>query len=205
MPMSREAETKFRTVEKVVRLLAGFDRPWFVAGGWAIDLYLGRVTRLHGDVDVGLLRVDQDALRLYLSGWEFKKVEAGHHEAWEEGEWLEAPVHELHARGEDGDPRQIEFLLNESSGDVWVFRRNHAITRPLREVRLLTPSGTPFLAPEMVLLYKAKNTTATDELDFRNVRASLGEKARNWLRDALEVCHPGHPWTAVLVAALEKL
>jgi len=205
MPMSREAETEFRTVEKVVRLLAGFDRPWFIVGGWAIDLYLGRVTRPHGDVDVGLLRVDQHALRLYLSGWEFRKVEGGNLEAWEEGEWLEAPVHELHARGEDGDPRQIEFLLNESSGDVWVFRRNHAVTRPLGEIHLRTPSGTPFLAPEVVLLYKAKNTTATDELDFRNVRASLGEKARNWLRDALEVCHPGHPWTAVLVAALEKL
>ncbi len=203
--MSREVETKFRTVEKVVRLLAGFDRPWFVAGGWAIDLYLGRVTRPHGDVDVGLFRVDQDALRRHLTEWEFQKVEGGNLETWEEGEWLETPVHELHARREEGDPRHIEFLLNESSGDVWHFRRNHAVTRPLGEIHLRTPSRTPFLAPEVVLLYKAKKTTATDELDFCTVRPSLSEKARNWLRDALEVCHPGHHWTAVLATPSEKL
>ena len=26
-------------------LLEQFERPWFVAGGWALDLFLGRITR----------------------------------------------------------------------------------------------------------------------------------------------------------------
>lgn len=203
--MRPQGETEFMAVEKVRRSLVGYDRPWFIAGGWAIDLYLHRVTRPHGDVDVGILRVDQEGLRRSMNGWQFQKVQNRKLQKWKEEEWLEAPVHEVHARRPFGDPEQIEFLLNESSGDVWVFRRNHAITRPLREICLHTPSGTPFLAPEVVLLYKAKNTTATDELDFRNVRASLREEARDWLRDALEVCHPGHPWTAVLATPSEKL
>lgn len=205
MPMRPQGETEFIAVEKVTRYLVGYDRPWFIAGGWAIDLYLRRVTRPHKDVDVGILRVDQKVLRRLMNGWDFQQVQNREFQMWKEDEWLEAPVHEIHARRPLGDPDHIEFLLNESSGDVWVFRRDHAITRPLREVRLRAPTGIPFLAPEVVLLYKAKNTTATDELDFRNVRASLREEARNWLRDALEVCHPRHPWAAVLATPPEKL
>ena len=34
--------------------------PWFIAGGWAIDLFLGRKTREHADVDFALSRLDQD-------------------------------------------------------------------------------------------------------------------------------------------------
>jgi hypothetical protein len=29
-----------------------FPFPWFIAGGWALDLAIGKQTRLHQDVDV---------------------------------------------------------------------------------------------------------------------------------------------------------
>ena len=30
---------------RAVDAMRGFDRPWFVAGGWALDLFLGAVSR----------------------------------------------------------------------------------------------------------------------------------------------------------------
>ena len=30
--------------------MQGFSKPWFVAGGWALDLYLGHKTREHSDI-----------------------------------------------------------------------------------------------------------------------------------------------------------
>ena len=40
----------------VARIMAGFPHPWFVSGGWAIDLFVGRVTREHGDREMGIFR-----------------------------------------------------------------------------------------------------------------------------------------------------
>lgn len=60
----------FQPVLEVASLLRNFKRPWFIAGGWAIDLFFGRVTRNHDDVDVAIFRGDQRELQAYLSGWD---------------------------------------------------------------------------------------------------------------------------------------
>lgn len=42
-----------------------FKKPWFIAGGWVIDIALGRVTREHGDIDICIFREDvNEALQL---------------------------------------------------------------------------------------------------------------------------------------------
>src|SRR5437867_13350030 len=66
----------FAPIERVARVMAGFPRPWFVSGGWAIELFVGRVTREHEDLEVGLFRRDQGALWAYLSGWELCKAQS---------------------------------------------------------------------------------------------------------------------------------
>ena len=38
--------------DELAPVLERFAFPWWIAGGWAIDLALGRSTRAHGDVDV---------------------------------------------------------------------------------------------------------------------------------------------------------
>src|SRR5215217_6159976 len=43
-------------------LMRSFDAPWWVAGGRALDLWMGRQTRAHQDVDVAVLRADQKQL-----------------------------------------------------------------------------------------------------------------------------------------------
>ncbi|HEX7022322.1 MAG TPA: GrpB family protein, partial [Trueperaceae bacterium] len=37
----------FGPVQEAARELAAFSRPWYVASGWALDLYLGHVSRVH--------------------------------------------------------------------------------------------------------------------------------------------------------------
>jgi hypothetical protein len=65
---------------------------------------------------------------------------------------------------------------------------------------LRAESGIPFLAPELVLLFKSKNTSATqtdrskDQLDFERVCPHLDPERRAWLRWALLATDPAHPW-----------
>lgn len=102
-----------------------FRKPWFVAGGWALDLFAGAQSRHHADVDLAIWRDDQLALRSALPQWSFEKVVDKQLVAWNECEFLELPVHEIHARH---DLLAIEFLLNERRSDRWMYRRNPKVT-----------------------------------------------------------------------------
>jgi hypothetical protein len=179
---------------RAVDAMRGFDRPWFVAGGWALDLFLGAVSRDHADLEIALFREDQRALRRQLARWEFEKVAGGHRVPWSVDEWLIPPVHEVHASAGTGSSGGLEFLLNEREGDQWVYRRNAAVRCPANDIGLRSSGGVPFLRPEIVLLYKAKAPRPVDEQDFEAVRRGLEAPSRAWLRAALELCHPGHHW-----------
>src|SRR5215207_7511687 len=85
--------------ERVGALLAELKCPWYICGGWALDLYLNCVTREHKDVDVAVARSDQWVVREYLRrrGWRLEKVSGGTLSPWLDGEWLELPIHGVFA------------------------------------------------------------------------------------------------------------
>jgi len=174
-----------------------YSQPWWVAGGWAIDLYLGCQSRRHADIDIAVLRRDQHALRRHLQGWCFTKMVNSTSLAWTEHEQLELPVHEVYA--ENGAHR-LEFLLNEASGDLWLFRRNKAVSAPLERITRQSATGIPYLSPEIVLLYKAKSMRIQDHTDFSSVLPKLEPSAKSWLVSALQICHPSHEWIGALAS-----
>ena len=185
--------------EPVTRAAAHFTRyslPWYVAGGWAVDLFLGRRTRPHQDIEVAVLRRDQRLLRNIFEGWTWSKVvpgsEGSARTVWGEQEWLELPIHELHAREPEGE--LVEVLLQESDAKAWRFRREPTVSMPLSELGLRSELGIPILRPEVVLVYKAKSPRPKDEEDFIALLPALGDAQATWLGEALDRCHPGHPW-----------
>jgi hypothetical protein len=182
---------------KIAKLMETFGKPWFIAGGWAIDLFLERVTRAHKDIEIAILRSDQLALKEYLKDWELKKIipkTGGRMEVWDYDEYLELPIHEIHGVRANSSLSHLEILLNESDENHWKFRRNSQITRPLAKIGLRSDLAVPFLAPEIVLLYKSTHPTRNDHADFLNVHQALNQEQRHWLRRAIEMCHPGHEW-----------
>lgn len=187
-----------RGLASAVLRMRGFPAPWCVAGGWALDLFLGRLTRAHGDVDLAIFRDDQVHLGAHLAGWAFQKVVGGRLMELPAGEWLSAPIHEIHARPADDRELPLEFLLNERMGDEWAFRRDPAIRCPVRHVIVTSAAGVPVLCPAVVLLYKAKQPRPVDEADFRAALDHLPLERRAWLRAALEHSHPHHTWLTSL-------
>ncbi len=119
-------------------------------------------------------------------------------EPWKEGKYLELPTHEIHASSPDQDSPELEILLNESSGDQWIFRRNQAITRRLSVIGAISDGGIPYLCPEIVLLYKARNPPPDDEADFYRSYKKLGCNHQRWLLNSIEICYPNHPWLMLL-------
>lgn len=182
-------------LHSVINSLGGYEGQWAIAGGWAIDLFLGRTTRPHADVDVAVFRDEQTKLRATFPQFEFRLAIDGELVDWETGRVLELPLHEIHAVTPLGT---IEFLLNERRDDLWVYRRDARVTRPL-STAIIRSASAPTLAPEIVLLYKSKQPRATDNADLANAAPELPAEARAWLTWALQLSAPGHPWIELLM------
>lgn len=58
----------------------------------------------------------------------------------------------------------------------------------------MSNAGLSILSPEIQLLYKSSGLRDKDLADFQAVRGHLTESERDWLRAALEMVSPGHPW-----------
>ncbi len=188
--------SRFSRIARQLEALAGAGFAWWVAGGWAVDLFLGRETRPHADFEIAIDRRDQGPARRHFAGWDCSKVVPGSGiEAWEEGETLRLPVHELHVSSGD---LGIEVLLNEFENGVWRFRRHPAVTLPKGDFSIRAASGVGILAPQVVLLYKARSNRAADRLDLGSLLPGMTRQQRAWLRSSLAMAHPGHEWLGVV-------
>lgn len=117
----------FSPVEFVAVELKDAQFEWYVASGWALDLFLGKVERLHHDVDVVVPRRSQLDLQKHLTerGWKFVTPFEKRHETWPPHMRLELPRHQVHAyRGEEF----IDFPLTDMEG-VWHYRREPLVLR----------------------------------------------------------------------------
>lgn len=187
--------------EAAKEMLRGLDAPWWVAGGWAIDLWLGRQSRGHEDLDVGILHRDHQAVQAYLiaRGWDLHCAGAAPHtlRPWPPGEQLPPDNHCPWARRNADSPWEFQLLINPGDLSRFVSQRDPTLHLPMHEA-VVERSGFRVLAPQVQLHFKAKQVRPRDEADFANVLPRLDEAARRWLRDALIRTHPGHVWIARL-------
>jgi len=183
------------TLDEVAAQLRGAPFRWWVAGGWAIDLFVGRQTREHKDVEITVLCHDEAALQQWFVTWDLWYVAVpGGLKRWEPGVRLEPAVHEIWARRPDERRWQMEVLLENStpSGD-WSYRRDGRITLPIERFGTEI-KGLPIVRAEIALLYKSKDPRPHDQADFEVISPLLDEGSRRWLADALAMCGTGGEW-----------
>ena len=179
---------------EVRRVFAGFERPWWIAGGWALDMFVGRKTREHTDIDVELLRHDQLAVQSYLErDWELYLAD-GVLTPWVAGEEAPPDTGDVWCRPPGGGSWAFQLMLNPGTPERWASKRSPLITLPMDVAVRRTGDGLPYLAPEAQLLMKAKGRRPKDEADFDLLLPLLADDQRTWLRESLERAHPDHPW-----------
>ncbi len=160
------------TPQQVVDLFwASPVRPsWWIAGGYAIELFVGRSLRQHADIDVMILRRDQQLVHDVLSGWDIRAADPpGHLRSWRARETLPHSVHDIWCREDPSGPWRLQVMLDESDGERWYSRRKSTIAMPIRDLGRHTSDGWPYLSPEVQLFYKAKalDQLEKDEMDSR--------------------------------------
>ena len=182
------------TPQQVVELMRGVDVPWFIAGGWALDLFLGRQTRAHHDIEIALFRADEAKVRKHLRGWEFFIAESGTLTPLAAGAPLPTAAHELWCRERGHEAWQLEILIEERDGDRWVYRRNPRVGAHWKDLGRFTNDGIPYIRPDVQLLYKSKNPRAADESDLLAVLPRLDPAQRGTLIAWIGTTDATHRW-----------
>jgi hypothetical protein len=174
--------------------LAGFDRPWWVAGGHAIEAFTG-VGRAHDDLDLVVFWRDLPRLRAVLGDrWHLWSVGAGMLRP------LDDELPEPHADAEQvwmrehaRSPWVADILLNPDRDGLWVDKRRPEHVAPLADVTWVR-DGVRYLAPEIALFFKARHRRPKDEADLAAAWPLLSEEQRSWLLEAIAATLPDHPW-----------
>jgi Aminoglycoside-2''-adenylyltransferase len=217
-------QTTHPAPEPVARLrdvMSGYPRDWSLCGGWAVDAWLGRLTREHGDVDLSVFVEDQEALFEHLRDWQllahdpvFDETAPGHNAEWWDGlRRLEHPSH-IHARPpessgpmpEGGIAREedgfwLDIQIDDRSGNDWIIKREPRVCMPMPGGVRQSIWGVPVPVPEVLLFLKAAQPRRRDERDFLALLPQLNDEQRDWLSDALAKAFPDHHW----IPALEVL
>ena len=193
--------TAFCPVEALSQELANLTIPWHISSGWALDLYRGHPSRYHDDIDIVIARDDVAALQLYLKdrGWRLYWItEGGKAVFWQDNQLGEA-AHQIHAwRGTSFLDVLVEPPVSEGE---WVFRKDEQIRLATLDA-WLTHKSTPYLAPQIVLLFKAAvrsgGIRSKDQKDFESIADLLSSKQKQWLASSLEQWQGDHPWLSTL-------
>lgn len=183
------------SLSELSELLKGLNASWWLAGGYALELFVGYSYRAHEDIDILIKREQQLIVQEYLAHWELFKGTRPGLAPWEKGEYLEVGTHDVWCRPNKNAPWKLQIMLFDTSEEEWIYRRDPRIKGKLTDFGKISSDGIAYLSPEIQLLYKAKNIRPKDQLDFEKVWPLLDEQAKNWLQAKLKDQYPkGHDW-----------
>lgn len=186
-----------RTPHDAALLFESYPGRWWIAGGWAIEVFTG-VSRPHGDLDPSIPRRELALLRRHLAG----KIDlwAADQETLRillpddiDHDVLAESCENVWARSGGAEPWQYDIILMGVTGDTWTFKRDPRVSLPVERI-VWSVDGVPYLRPEIQLLHKAAGLRPKDQADFAATWPLLDSAQQSWLREAIELAHPGHPW-----------
>ncbi|RYE56189.1 MAG: amino acid transporter [Rhizobiaceae bacterium] len=183
---------------ELAQRLAGVDRPWCVVGGWALDLWHGRETREHHDLEFTVLREDFDRFRRVLTGMAFYTVNSGVFEVLREEAEPDPSISQVWCWDIAAARWRVDMMIEPGTPEIWICKRDHAITRPRGEIVGRSVEGVPYLGPSAILLLKAKHQRPKDEADFDMALPLLETSEKAWLKSCLGRLYPEHDWNARL-------
>ncbi|MHA7966703.1 nucleotidyltransferase domain-containing protein [Paenibacillus sp. CAU 1782] len=190
-------------LDKVELLMKSFNRPWFIAGGWTIDLAIGEVTRTHKDMDICIFRSDIEYVISYFHDWEIQVAIPGESrlEPFQSISDLDLPRYCLHLfKDEDF----IEILATELIEDEVIFRKNRNIKMHINNF-IKGSLERPFVNPAWQLLFKSLGTRTEDEHDFKIYLERMKDKqSKQWLLESMIKTNGNKDWIKDLARALEE-
>lgn len=179
----------------IAGFMHGFDRPWWIVGGWSIEAYTG-ISRPHEDLDISILASDINTFRRFLGDrytpW---NADDGWLRPFNDQHPQVKPDSQLWIRRNAQSPWILDVPFTPDAGTRrWTNKRHPAHTEDLNDVTWIAADGLRYARPEVTLMFKAAQVRAKDRLDAQTTLPLLDERAHTWLRTTMTRIDPGHPW-----------
>jgi len=175
--------------------MAGFPRPWWLVGGWAVEAFTGAL-REHEDVDLSILACDVPALREHVGdAWHLWSNHGGTLRPLDER--FPEPISnesQIWVRRSARDPWVIDLPITPDRDGLWTNKRMPDHVAPVEDVTWVADDGIRYVNPEIALLYKAALHRPKDDRDLDRCLPLLSDTATSWLRDSIARLHPDHAW-----------
>lgn len=202
--------------------LYDMDVEWHLCGGFAIDYYLGEITRKHKDIDITVSFDDMKVCVEYLKskGWEIDapvgngrcvpvEFAINNPDLYFDNIWsYKKDADFIKVEKTDGVFKYMQFvnreqieldfievLFNKIENGVFYYQKNNNIVLDMDKA-FIYKEGISILAPEVILLYKSRSHENEDyKHDFDMVIDKLDKERYDWLMNAMKIEYPkGHPW-----------
>lgn len=182
----------------IAAFMDGFDRPWWIIGGWSIEAFT-ETARDHEDMDISLLSSDAEAFRLFLGDrWTPWNVDDSWFRPFDHRFTDVRPASQLWVRRDAQSPWVLDVPFTPDTGGRWTNKRHLAHTEDLEDVTWIAPDGLRYARPEVTLMFKAAQVRDKDRRDAAAALPRLDPAARRWLRDAVARTDPDHEWVRTL-------
>lgn len=209
-------------VEEAKILLQGQDFSYAICGGFALDLFLGYESRVHGDIDILAFWEDRETIITYMQSKGFcvyemlgggkvhRITDIRTQEKLRKNIFCCTENCELVKLYETEEKdvywfdfqhtgltklNYIEFLFNDKAEDEFIYVRDSRIRREIGKA-ILEKDGIPYLSPELCLLFKSTDIEREGyQQDFELTVERLSQEQRAWFDNAMEMLYPeGHKW-----------
>lgn len=195
-PITPEQRTVLeQELKTMANLFESYGKPWFIAGGTALDLALGAWKRHHQDCDIAMSRSDIPGFFAHASARGYQFISTAGESIQNETDLAKQPhnVFFFHkdTLPEDRRHQELMFLETNEAGDI-LFSTHSTLVFPkelyTKSTGRYTDQGRdfPITPTEVQLLYKLFDGRQKDFLDIQRLLPTLDQDARKRLNTYIQ-------------------
>lgn len=182
----------------IANFMQGFERPWWIIGGWAIEKWTG-VARVHEDMDISIFASDAEAFRIFLADrWTTWNMDNSWLRPFDHRFRHVRPGSSIWVRKDAQSAWVLDVPLTPDKSGKWTNKKLPSQVAPLDDVTWVADDGLSYIRPEIALFMKHRLLREKDRADAATLLPRLDRQQRHWLRNAVAQVRADHPWLQTL-------
>ncbi|QYA44094.1 hypothetical protein KYI13_08425 [Macrococcoides bohemicum] len=173
------------SIESLKQIMHDADYDWYLAGGIALDEFLGRRTRDHEDMDILVNFKYLERILDYFKNYKVYTARNGSLSLYALNNIKSTDS--LWITKDENESFIIEILFFEEEAGHWIYKRNDAVRKKIEDIYFVK-NDMKIIQPEIQLLYKmnSSNIREKDLDDYHNIYPVLEEREKAWLDSVLK-------------------